>query len=79
MAHYVGKKLHCRPNDILDTWGVPELLVAYGHYANEQSYQAFEEWKSLPNKNGIPAPEPYIVKFHLDVDLEEGGEAIGSE
>ena len=39
MAHFVGKTLHIRPNDILDTWGVPELVVAYGHYANEITSQ----------------------------------------
>ena len=39
MAHYVGKELHIRPNEILDTWGVPELIVAYGEYANETAYE----------------------------------------
>ena len=47
MAHFVAKELHQRPNDILDHWGVPELIVAFGQYANERSNQNYEEWKSL--------------------------------
>jgi len=74
MAHTVAKILQCRPNDILDHWGVPELLVAYGHYANEQSHQAFREWQSLPKKDGHPAPEAYAVKFYTDEGLGEGGD-----
>lgn len=65
MAHYVGKVLHIRPNEILDTWGVPELIVAYGQYANEVSQQNYEEWKSLSadSRQG-ERPEEYIVKFY---------------
>lgn len=65
MAHYVGKVLHIRPNEILDTWGVPELIVAYGQYANEVSQQNYEEWKSLgaDSRQG-ERPEEYIVKFY---------------
>ena len=42
MAHYVGKTLNIRPNEILDTWGVPELIVAFGQYANEVAAQNYE-------------------------------------
>ena len=65
MAHYVGKVLHIRPNEILDTWGVPELIVAYGQYANEVSQENYEEWKNLDaeSRHG-ERPEEYIVKFY---------------
>ena len=72
MAHYVGKVLHIRPSEILDTWGVAELLVAYGEYANEVSQQNYEEWKSMDatyrSKN--ERPEKYIVKFY-GIDKQE--------
>ncbi len=66
MAHYVAKVLHQRPNDILDNWGVPELIVAFGEYANEQARQNYEEWKSLDSKTRakIPKPNEYAVYFH---------------
>lgn len=67
MAHYVAKKLHMRPNDILDTWGVPELIVAYGQYANEETARNFEEWKNLDQKTRgkVSKPPEYAVKFIL--------------
>lgn len=64
MAHYVGKVLHIRPNEILDTWGVPELVVAYGEYANEVSQENYEEWKHLDAKSRGAKPDKYIVKFY---------------
>ena len=65
MAYFVAKKLHMRPNDILDTWGVPELIVTYGHYANEDTRKNYLEWKNLdPKTRGkIPKPQEYAVKF----------------
>ena len=64
MAHFVGKVLHIRPNDILDNWGVAELLVAYGEYANEMSEQNYEELRHLDAKDRGEKPEKYIVKFY---------------
>ena len=64
MAHFVGKVLHIRPNDIVDNWGVAELLVAYGEYANEMSEQNYEEWRHLDAKDRGEKPEKYIVKFY---------------
>lgn len=65
MAHFVGEKLHIRPSEILDEWCVPELIVAYGVYANEISQQNYANWKALDVKarSGMPAPEKYAVKF----------------
>ena len=64
MAHYVGKLLHIRPNEILDTWGVPELLVAFGEYANESADKNFKEWAAIDPKNRKgKAPPKYIVQF----------------
>lgn len=71
MAYFVARKLHMRPNDILDKWGVPELLVAYGHYANEDSYKNFSEWKNLDPKSRAKTQKPteYAVKFHSFDDM----------
>ena len=65
MAHFVAKELHQRPNDILDHWGVPELIVAFGQYANERSNQNYEEWKSLDAeaRAKIQKPNQYTVYF----------------
>lgn len=65
MAHYVAKELHIRPNDILDTWGVPELIVAFGQYANEHSNRDYEEWKHLDaeSRGKTTQPSKYIVYF----------------
>lgn len=65
MAHYVAKELHIRPNEILDTWGVPETIVAFGQYANEHSNQNYEDWKHLDSesRSKIPQPSKYIVYF----------------
>lgn len=73
MAHYVAKVLKQRPSAILDSWGVAELLVAYGQYANEESYKNFLEWKSLDNsmKNKIKKPKEYAVFFYSVDDLQE--------
>ncbi len=64
MAHYVGKVLHIRPNTILDTWGVPELIVAYGQYINEVSTENYEQWKRLDAKDRGIKPDRYAVKFY---------------
>jgi hypothetical protein len=73
MAHYVGKELGIRPNDILDYWGVPELLVAYGTYANEMTYKNYMEWKGLDSstRGSIERPKEYAVKFFPFSKLEE--------
>lgn len=65
MANYIAKVLHIRPSEILDEWGVPELIVTYGNYANEEAQRNFEEWKSLDEKTKIKVKRPpeYAVKF----------------
>ena len=65
MAHYVAKVLHQRPNDILDTWGVLELIVAFGEYANEEADKQYQEWKNLPTESRakIEKPSQYLVRF----------------
>lgn len=75
MANYVGKVLHLRPAEILDTWGVPELIVTYGNYANEQAHRSFEDWKQLGSKEKMKYPRPpeYAVKFLGTLeDIENG-------
>lgn len=72
MAHYVGKLLHIRPNSILDEWGVPELLVAFGEYANEAADKNFKEWAAIdPKYRKGKAPDKYIVQF-LEPEEENG-------
>lgn len=65
MAHFVAHELRQRPSDILDTWGVAELIVAFGQYANEKSNQSYEEWKHLDSETRakVPQPSQYIVYF----------------
>lgn len=65
MAHYVAKVLHQRPNDILDKWGVPELIVAFGEYANEEAEKSYQEWKNLPTESRMKVEKPkrYVVRF----------------
>lgn len=74
MAHFVGKQLHIRPNDILDSWGVPELIVAYGQYANEIADENYKAWKSAHRPKGEEPPEPrrYIVRFLGVREMEDG-------
>lgn len=66
MAHYVAKVLHQRPNDILDTWGVPELVVAFGEYANEDADRNYQEWKSLGTeaRQKVERPQAFVVRFY---------------
>ena len=66
MAHFVGKTLHIRPVEILTTWGVAELVVAYGQYTNEITSRNYEEWKHLDRKDRIKIekPDKYNVEFH---------------
>jgi len=73
MAHFVGKTLHIRPNEILDTWGTPELAVAFGYYANEISLQNYEQYKSLDAKERAKMGEvkKYTVKF-IGLDWQDG-------
>lgn len=73
MAHYVAKILKIRPNDILDHWGVSELLVAYGIYRNEAQEKAYSEIESYNRtaKKKIPRVNRYAVKFYSRKELEE--------
>lgn len=64
MAYFVAKTLNMRPGEILDTWSYPELIVAYGHYANEISSKNYEEWKQLDSKSRGKAPKRYNVRFY---------------
>lgn len=65
MAHYVAKILHQRPNDIMDGWGVAELVVAFGEYSNEEAEKNYKEWSNLPTESRakVDRPDPYVVRF----------------
>ena len=73
MAHYVAKTLKMRPNDILDTWGVPELVVAYGLYTNEITASNYDSWKKAPAEVRAKEkiPDEYNVMFFTAGDLED--------
>lgn len=73
MAHYVAKVLHQRPNDVLDKWGVAELIVAFGEYANEESERNYQDWKSLSTeaRAKIEKPNRYTVRFVNTNESEE--------
>lgn len=64
-AYFVAKKLNLRPSEILDGWSVPELIVTYGVYANEDAARVFSEWKSLDAKQRtkVSRPKEYAVYF----------------
>lgn len=72
MAYFVAKELHMRPMDILLNWTCEELLVAYGHYANNHSYEYIE---SVPKKEWakkkITWLDRWAVLFVTPDQLEE--------
>lgn len=74
MAYFVGDQLNIRPNTILDEWGVPELIVTYGHYANQISQKNYAEWSTLDAKTRakMERPEKYVVKFYSPERLNDG-------
>lgn len=79
MAYYVAKKLGIDPNVVLDEWGVPQLIVTYGNYSNEESYRNFHDWRSMPpsSRTSQKPPKEYQVKFYgmeYFTDEEEEGE-----
>lgn len=41
MAYFVAKELNMRPYSVLTEWTCEELLVAYGHYANQHSNERY--------------------------------------
>lgn len=65
MVHYVAKTLKIDPNEIFDTWAVPQLVITYGVYMNQESYRIHQEIKSLNQgaKKKQKVPEMYAVKF----------------
>ena len=73
MAYMVGKILHIRPGEILDTWCAAELIVTFGEYANEQALQNYTDWKNLDHKarSSIPQPPKYLVYFYGEGEKEE--------
>lgn len=73
MAHYVAKVLHQRPNDVLDKWGVAELIVAFGEYANEESEKNYQDWKNLSTeaRAKVEKPSRYTVRFVNTNESEE--------
>ena len=73
MAHYVAKVLHQRPNDVLDKWGVAELIVAFGEYSNEEAERNFLEWKGLSTeaRSKVERPSRYVVRFYNSNESEE--------
>lgn len=80
MAHYVAKILHLRPNSIMDDWGVPELVVAYGIYKDEESakqhYEVKAHNKHAKGADRIKLPPLYAVKF-MGVGEDDGSETAG--
>lgn len=72
MAHYVAKVLHQRPNDVMDKWGVAELIVAFGEYSNEEAEKNYQDWKQLPveSRTKIERPDRYIVRFYNSNESE---------
>lgn len=76
MAHYVGKELGIRPGEILNEWGVPELLVAYGEFVNELAEKNYRQWESLDVQIRMKHPRPpkYYVQFIGVEEMRNGGQ-----
>lgn len=74
MAHYVAETLHLRPASILDEWSVPELLVAFGQYANEVADGNYRHWSKLDPKTKVNTERPpkQIVQFMGVEELQDG-------
>ena len=79
MAHYVAKVLHIAPREILYTWSVSELIVAYGVYRNEEQtklYYEIESYnKTVKGKDKKERVDRYAVYFYTKEELMEGGMA----
>ena len=77
MAHYVGKELSIRPSSILDEWGVPELLIAYGEYVNELADKNYKQWENMDVqvRMKIPKPPKYYVQFIGVEEMRNGGQS----
>lgn len=73
MAHSVGRELGIRPSSILDEWGVPELIVAWGQYSDEDTYRNYKEWEDMSKdmKKGIKPPKKWAVQFYSHEKLNE--------
>lgn len=65
MAMDVGKILKKRPNEILETWGVAELIVTWGYYMDEKIKESYETYKNLDAKERGKQKNPmqYMIKF----------------
>ena len=68
MAHY----------EILDHWGVSELVVAFGYYANLQSEKTWQEISEANkhSKKKIPQIDRYAVHFITKKDLEKESDNV---
>lgn len=78
MAYYVGKKLRTRPYEILSKWGVCELVVTFGNYANEdqkKAYDSVNEYnKTAKGKDRIPRISEYAVRFYTNEEIRKENE-----
>lgn len=65
MVHYVAKTLKLDPNEIFDTWSVPQLIITWGVYMNQESERIHHEIKSMNahSKKKQKVPPLYAVKF----------------
>lgn len=61
MAYFLSSKLKIRPNEILDSWGVPELIVTYGQIVNEIAQKNYATWEV--SKTG-DMPKRFYVRFY---------------
>lgn len=63
-----------RPSEILDSWSVAELIVAYGEYANEIADRNYKEWQHLDikSRSKYDRPPKFFVQFIDLRDLEDG-------
>jgi len=72
MSYFVSEKLGLRPNDVIDNWYVPELIVTFGMMANKESYTSYKQWEGLSEeqKRETKKPNKHVVIFRTWGDYE---------
>ena len=68
-VYYLAKKLKIDPNVIFYTWTVPESIVAYAYYVNNDAKEAYEAWRQQKPPRGKPPKKQFV--YYKTVKKEE--------
>ena len=61
---YLAHKLKIDPNVIFYTWTVPEVVVAFAHYINNDAEEAYKIWEMQKPHKGVAPPKKYVEYFN---------------